>query len=112
MVMPARIGPKKPVRVFLREHREAAGLTQQQVGDRIDPPVAKGTVARWEGAKPGHLMLGVIAAYAEALGKVPAEMYRKPADGPSLDALASKLPPDIREQAVNVVTALTRKRAS
>lgn len=35
--MPSRIGPKKPVHVYLAAHREAKKLTQEQVGDRIGP---------------------------------------------------------------------------
>jgi transcriptional regulator with XRE-family HTH domain len=110
--MPPRIGPKRPVRVYLAQHREKAGLTQQQLGERIDPIVDKGTVSRWEAAKPGHLTLGVIAAFAEALGKHPTEMYRPPQDGPSLDALAAPLEPRDREVAADLITRLARQRAS
>lgn len=109
--MPARIGPKRPVRVFLAEHREAEGLTQEQVGNRITPPVDKGTVSKWENAKPGGLTLGVIAAYAEALGKHVTEMYRLPAEGPSLDAMAAQLAPDLREHVAETIELLKRRRA-
>ena len=104
--MPARIYPKRPVRLFLGLWREKASLTQEQLGERFNPPVDKGTVSRWENAKPGRLSTGVVAAYAEAIGRHPTEMYRRPDDGPSLDALAAPLSADLREQAVNVVTAL------
>ena len=112
MVMPPRIGPKRPVRVFLAQHREAAGLTQQQLGERIDPPVDKGTVSRWEAAQPGRLTLGVIAAFAETLGKRADEMYRPPQDGPSLDALAAPLEQKDREVAADLISRLARRRAS
>jgi transcriptional regulator with XRE-family HTH domain len=110
--MPPRIGPKKPVRVFLAQHREAARLTQEQIGQRIHPPVDKGTVSRWETAAPGRLSLGVIAAYAETLGKRADEMYRPPQDGPSLDALAAGLAPEDREVAADLISRLARQRAS
>ncbi|WP_410052672.1 helix-turn-helix domain-containing protein, partial [Bradyrhizobium sp. SZCCHNR1064] len=34
--MPPRIGPRKPVRLFLAEWREKRGLTQQQLADRLE----------------------------------------------------------------------------
>lgn len=114
MVMPPRIGPRKPVRVYLAEWREAQNpvLTQEQLGQRIHPTVDKGTVSRWENAPPGRLSLGVIAAYAEALDRPVQDMYRPPAAGPSLDGIAEGMEPDLRKQAVEVITALSRRRAS
>lgn len=106
LVMPPRIGPRRPVHVYLALWRDKAELTQEQLGNRLKPPVSKGTVSRWEKAKPGKLTLGVIAAYAEALGKQPVEMYRRPEDGPSLDAMAADLEPDLRNRAVGVVDSL------
>lgn len=106
LVMPARIGPRRPVRVYLALWREKEGLTQTQVGLRIKPPVDKGTVSRWEAAAPGRLTLGVIAAYAEALGRSPSDMYRRPEDGPSLDAMAAELDADLRKRAEDAITAL------
>lgn len=111
MEMPPRIGPKRPVRLYLGLWRESEGLTQEQLGGRIHPPVDKGTVSRWEKAPPGKLSTGVIAAYAEAVGRHVTDMYRRPADGPSLDAMADQLDADLREQAVNVITALSRRKA-
>jgi hypothetical protein len=114
LVMPPRIGPRRPVRVYLAKWREAhiPKLTQEQLGQRIDPPVDKGTVSRWESAPPGKLSLGVIAAYAEALGREAADMYRPPDTGPSLDAIAAGLEPDLRESVANFIQVLKNKRAS
>ncbi len=110
LVMPPRIGPKRPVRVFLALWRDKEGLTQPQLGSRIEPPVDKGTVSRWESATPGKLSLGVIAAYAEALGRHPADMYRRPDEGRSLDAMATGLEPDLRDRAADFIEALTKRR--
>lgn len=112
--MPPRIGPRKPVRVFLKEWREAQRpeLTQEQLGLRIDPPVDKGTVSRWESAGPGKLTLGVIAAYAEALERNVADMYRPPQDGPSLDAMAAGLDKEDRAVVEGTLARLARRRAS
>lgn len=110
--MPARIGPKTPQRIYLREWREAADLTQTELGLRISPPVDKGTVSRWENSRPGLLHLGVIEAFAEALGRKPGDMYLHPDHGPSLDAIAGDLEPDLREKAVDLIATLAKKRAS
>lgn len=112
LVMPPRIGPKTPVRVYLALWREHHGLTQEQLGNRIKPPVDKPTVSRWENAPPGRLTLGVIAAYAEALGRDAPEMYRRPAEGPSLDAMASNLSDDLRARAADVIVSLGGRKAS
>lgn len=85
-------------------------MTQEALGQRIKPPVDKGTVSRWEAAPPGRLSAGVIAAYAEALGRTAPEMYRKPNLGPSLDAMVAGLPEELREHAINVVSAIAGRR--
>jgi transcriptional regulator with XRE-family HTH domain len=108
--MPPRIGPKRPIRVFLTLHREAKTLTQEQVGNRIKPTVDKGTVSRWENAPPGRLSLGVIAAYAEALGIHPTELYRPPGET-SLDAMAAKLSDEDRGRAIGYLESLTTRKA-
>lgn len=93
-------------------------MTQEQLGNRIHPPVDKGTVSRWETAQPGRLSLGVIAAYAEAIGRPVVDMYRpapKEADEaptPSLDALAQGLEPDLWQRAADVITALQGRKVS
>lgn len=115
MVMPPRIGPrnKKLARVFLRAWREHdfPTMSQEQFGQRFHPPVDKGTVSRWENAQPGHLTLGVIAAYAEALGRQPAEMHGPPGQGQSLDAMATGLDKTLRDRAADVIDALRGRRA-
>lgn len=114
LVMPPRILPRRPVRVFLAEHREAhvPKMTQEDLGARIRPPVDKGTVSRWESAPPGRLSTGVIAAYAEALGKTAPEMYFPPNRGPSLDIMAAGLDDDLRGRAVAILEALRGRKAS
>lgn len=111
--MPPRIGPKKPRRVYLALWREHAGLTQEQLGQRFRPEVAKGTVSRWENARPGDRAItkGVIEAYAEALNRPVEDMYRRPEDGPSLDGIAYGLDKDLRERAADFIAALARRKA-
>lgn len=85
-------------------------MTQEELGALIEPPVDKPTVSRWENAKPGMLNSGVIAAYAEALGRHPMEMYRRP-DDPSLDALAANMDKKQLMTAVDVISAMNKPRA-
>ena len=109
--MPARIGPRKPVHLFLALWREKAGLTQEQLGNRFKPPVDKGTVSRWENAPAGRITTGVIAAYAEALGRPTVDMYRRPQDEPSLDAMAADMEPELRSRAADVIAAMAGRKA-
>jgi transcriptional regulator with XRE-family HTH domain len=109
--MPPRIGPRKPVRVYLMLWRKKVGITQEVLGNRIKPAVDKATVSRWESAKPGKLTLGVIAAYAEALDRKVYEMYWMPHQTPSLDALAADLDPDLRQRAADVIESLKGRKA-
>ena len=44
--MPPRIGPKRPLRLYVAEWREHRGLTQQQMADRLG--TSDVTVSRWE----------------------------------------------------------------
>jgi transcriptional regulator with XRE-family HTH domain len=115
--MPPRIGPRRPVRVFLAEWRESKNLTQEALGLRFEPPVAKGTISRLE-ARPFNISLGVLGAYAEALNVKPTDLYRPPpADDElpgqtSLDELAAELDPELRERAIKVIELLAGRRAS
>ena len=59
--MVTRIGPKTPVKHFLREWRETLGLTQQQLADRLPlgddgKPTGKDQISRWERSKRGMTM--------------------------------------------------------
>lgn len=108
--MPARIGPKKPQRVYLAKWREWKGLTQEALGLRIEPPVDKGTVSRWEAAPPGRLTLGVLAAYAEALGRHARDMYNLPPLTGD-DELATELE-FLRKRTDDVIAALRGRKAS
>lgn len=110
--MPPRIGPKKPIQFFLAEWREANDppLSQEQLGQRIDPPVDKGTVSRWEGhARHGKLTTGVVGAYAEALGREFDDMLRHPSMPEPLDRVATDLGLD-REEAILAMEVIARRR--
>ena len=102
-----RIGPRKPVHLFLKLHRKHKGLTQQQVADRFETrdgePVSKGTISRWEN---NERIIGTdeLAAYAEAIGVPATALYRPPSDHPSFDEIAAKLPRELRQKAFEIIT--------
>lgn len=102
--VPARIGPKKPIRLFIAEWREAKGLSQEALGGRLG--VSDVTVSRWETGKR-RPDLDAQAAIAEALGVDVIDLFRLPSK-PSADALLRDQPPEIQEQAIRVITAMRR----
>jgi transcriptional regulator with XRE-family HTH domain len=63
--MPARITPKREVKLYLAEWRKHRGLTQQQLAERLGCEVM--TVSRWELHKIA-VTTDTLAALAEALG--------------------------------------------
>lgn len=122
-VMPARIGPRNPRRVYLKLWREYVSwklgidLTQEKLGERFHPQVPKGTVSRWENAKPHDNVLtkGVIEAYAEALNRPVEDMYRPPPprgeeDDPSLDSVAAEMGVD-RAVVIDILKAVHGRKA-
>lgn len=110
--MAVRIGPKKPVRVYLAAWREELGLTQQELGDRIGKGIDKGTVSRWERSKriPSA---DVLAAYAEALGRNVVDLYSSPNSPESPPwSIWDKLKPAQRKQAIRLLKALVEDEAA
>lgn len=103
--MAARIGPRRPRRIFLVEWREKRGLTQKQLGERLG--VADLTVSRWE-RSASLLNTNVMAALAEALDIEPQDLYRHP-DQPSADELLRGQSDDIVNQAIAIIRTIRRK---
>lgn len=102
--MPPRIGPRRPPRIFLADWREARGLSQERLGDRLG--VSKMTVSRWE-RNVASINVNVMSALAEALDIEPNDLFRHP-DTPSADALLRNQPDSIRDQAIAVIGALRK----
>lgn len=109
--MPPRIGPRRPIRLYIAEWRESRGLSQEQLGGRLGTKGVSGvTVSRWEtGVRLPDLRAQ--AAIAEALSIDVFDLYRHPST-PSADALLRDQPQEIREQAIRIIKALRRPQKS
>lgn len=104
--MPARIGPKNPRRLYLRQWREYYDLNQQQVADRIG--TTNVTISRWETAsRPANA-----EAYAEALGVAVERLYQlpPPREPRPLEKRPSGLPADFERLVADVVAEVLRRR--
>lgn len=94
--MPSKIGPKKPFKHFIAEHRLKAGLTQKQLARRLE--TTEMTVSRWETYET-RVDMPTLAAIAEALGGdlLEAEDLLHHPDRPTPNQLMRKLPADERD---------------
>lgn len=102
--MVARIGPKKPHRLYLREWRLKRGLSQDQLAARLD--TSKGQVSNWENRKR-ELGFETQCALADALGIEPGDLTRDP-DAPSADELLRHASPETRRQAFALIETLLK----
>jgi transcriptional regulator with XRE-family HTH domain len=102
--MPARIGPRRPFRLYIAEWRESRGLTQEALANRLG--TSDVTVSRWETGKrlPDY---NALSAIAEALDIDPFDLRRHPAQ-PSADALLRDQPKEVQEQAIKLIQAIRR----
>lgn len=104
--MPSKIGPRRQRKIYLAEHREARGLTQEQLAARLETTGM--TVSRWE-RQATSMTTGTLQAIAEALGGgLEAEdLYHHP-DQPSPNQLLRGQPPEVIESAMRLIRALRR----
>lgn len=102
--MPPRIGPRRPIRLFLAEWREEKDLTQEQLAARLG--TSHVTVSRWETGKR-QPDLSAQEAVAEALGIEAVDLRRHPAQ-PSADELLRGQPPEVIDQAMKLIRAIRR----
>lgn len=91
--MPSKIGPKKPFKHFIAEHRLKAGLTQKQLARRLE--TTEMTVSRWETYET-RVDMATLAAIAEALGGdlLEAEDLLHHPERPTPNQLMRRLPKD------------------
>lgn len=105
--MPVKIGPRRQRKIYLAEHREARGLTQDQLAQRLETTAM--TVSRWE-RQATSMTTGTLEAVAKALGgHLEAEdLYHHP-DRPSPNQLLRDQPPEVIETVMKMITALRNK---
>jgi transcriptional regulator with XRE-family HTH domain len=92
--MPTRIGPRKPLRLFIAEWREHRKLTQEQLAQRLG--TSDVTISRWE-TRRRQPDLNAQAALAEALDIEPFDLRRHPDQ-----------PTEVQEQAIKLIRAIMR----
>lgn len=94
--MPKKIGPKKPFKHFIAEHRLKAGLTQKQLAERLG--TAEMTVSRWE-TYESRVDMPTLAAIAEALygDLMEGEDILHDPERPTANQLLRRLPDDDRD---------------
>jgi transcriptional regulator with XRE-family HTH domain len=97
-----RIGRRKPLRWYLREWREAKGLTQERVAGLIG--TNKGQVSKLERGDQ-RMNEDWMILFAEALGVEPSELLRDPA-APSREGLFHGLQPADQERVIHFAEAL------
>lgn len=115
--MVTRIGPKSPSRLYIKELRKRAELTQQQLADRISEisgtKTGKSTISRWENPKPGNKEHrsppdDALSALAEAFQVEKDRLFRDP-DRPSIDALLQMVSEARQREIVEVVKILIKQ---
>jgi transcriptional regulator with XRE-family HTH domain len=89
-------------RLFLKEHREAKGLSAEQMGGRLE--IERESVYRLE-REPQRVRPDTQAAWADACGVEPEDLWRPP-DRPSLDAMVKDAPDDVQKMAADIVRRL------
>lgn len=109
--MVTRIGPKAPLRHYLKEWRLSKGKTQQEIADRLPlgddgKSTGKDQISRWERFERG-ITMEAQAALAEALGIEPWQLFQHP-DTPSADELLKNASPQRRREIIAVVETMLK----
>lgn len=105
--MATRIHKRARHHLYITEWFEACGLNDEQVANRLDPPVDRATVFRWR--KEQHrLNPEKIANLANALDLDPTDFYRPPGRE-SLDAILRDAPDEVQSMAADIVRRMVGK---
>jgi transcriptional regulator with XRE-family HTH domain len=92
--------------LYIKEHREAQGLSLEQMAGRMN--VERNTIWRWE--KEQHrLNPDKIAEIADALGLDHWTDLARPPGIRSLDAMLAGQSSEVRDTVIDIVARLTRK---
>lgn len=103
--MVTRIRQSGRRRLYLKEHREAKGISAEAMAGRLG--IERESVYRLE-RRPYGVKADRQAQYAAALDIEPEELWRPPGT-PSLDAMVSQAPDDVRAMAADIVRRLVGK---
>jgi transcriptional regulator with XRE-family HTH domain len=99
-----RIGPKKPVRWYLKEWRKFRGLTQMVVAERLE--TTHSVISELEsGAR--RMNDDWMAGFAFAYGIEPADLLRDP-NAPTVADLLRSAPREDQERIIDFIKRLTR----
>ncbi len=104
--MVTRIHKHARRRLFLKEHREAKGLSAERMGERLG--ITRESLYRQE-REPWRVNSEKQAEWAEALGIEPEALWRLP-EAISLDELVRGQPDEVREMAADIVRRLVNRR--
>jgi transcriptional regulator with XRE-family HTH domain len=103
--MVTRIHRRVLPRLYLREHREAQGLSAERMAERLG--IGRESLYRLE-REPRRLNPEKQAQYADALGIEPAALWRPPGT-PSLDSLVAGQPDEVQAMAADIVRRLVNR---
>lgn len=107
--MVTRIGPKKPFRLYIAERREKAGLSQEQLAERVG--TSKASISRWETGERDPTAK-VLAAIAYALDKEVADLFRDPKRPSADELLAGSSESEVRKAVKLVKTFIEGEKAT
>ena len=93
-------------RFYIKEHREAQGLTLDQLAGRVG--VERNTIWRWENDQR-QVTPDKAAALADALSLSDWTDLTRPPGIRSLDAMLADQPADIRETVLDIAERLIRR---
>lgn len=92
--------------LYIKEHREAQGLSHERLAGRLG--VERNTIWRWENEQ-NRLNPEKMADIADALGLDHWTDLTRPPGTRSIDAMLADQPDAIRETAADIVARLTRR---
>lgn len=97
---------RRPAHIFLKEWLEYRGVTAEKLAGRMD--VGKSVISKLMTGKQRYNQ-DILEQIAYALNCDVPELYRMPM-APTATELLAKMPPEIRETAMNVLVDLAKAR--
>jgi hypothetical protein len=105
--MVTRIGGRRRAHLYIKEWMDLRGLSDEALGNRLEPGVARQTVHRWR-HEQWRLDPYKIAAIARALDCEPQDLWSMPSR-PSIDAITKRLPDEIHGDVVEFARRLAKR---